>query len=202
MVAGVPPQSRDGEETNDEATTAPTGQGMTSPEDDAGTHPRAKPVALVIISGGGFTFETKCLLRQIGDDFDFVYLRTEFGGTPGEGDLPGGESHPVPSFASKTRGSARDSLRAFVLTLRATRHAVRRHRVATIIAVGCSHAVPMLLAGRLAGVPTVFIESITRVRHLSATGKLVYHLRLARLFIVQWPGLHGAYPASRLGTIL
>ncbi|MDX5931520.1 hypothetical protein [Acidiphilium acidophilum] len=45
--------------------------------------PTRKPSALVILSGGGFTFETKCLLASIGGDFRFVYLATEYWGTLG-----------------------------------------------------------------------------------------------------------------------
>ena len=60
----------------------------------------------------------------------------------------------------------------------------------------------MLLAARLLRVRTVFVESITRVGRLSGTGRLIYHCRLATVFVVQWPALRAAYRSSRLGTIL
>ncbi len=164
--------------------------------------PPGRPLALVILSGGGFTFETRCLLAAVGDDLDFLYLRTEFGGIPGEAGLPGGECHTVPAFSSKTRGWLGRDLRAFGRTLATSLLLARRRRVELVIAVGCSHAVPMLLAARLLRVRTVFVESITRVGRLSNTGRLIYHCRLATMFIVQWPDLRAAYPASRLGTIL
>jgi hypothetical protein len=52
-----------------------------------------RAVALVVLSGGGFSFETKCLPRGLGKDFDFIYLNTEFGGTPGQDSIPDGEAH-------------------------------------------------------------------------------------------------------------
>ncbi len=165
-------------------------------------HRNQLPVALVILSGGGFFFETKCLLRTIGNDFDFIYLTTQFGGMPGQDAIPDGEIHPVPSFATVTQRSIRRSADAFLKTFVKTTGLLKRNRVDLVIVVGCSHAVPMLLAGRLFRRRTVYIESITRVDRLSNTGKLVYHLRLATTYLIQWPGLQKCYPASRLGTVL
>ena len=71
-----------------------------------------------------------------------------------------------------------------------------------MIGVGCSHAVPMFLAGMVLQRKNVFIESITRVNDLSNTGKLVYRMQLSQLFFVQWPGLNTLYPRSTLGTVL
>lgn len=83
-----------------------------------------------------------------------------------------------------------------------THRALRTEAIDVIIAIGCSHAVPMLLAGRLMGCKSIYIESITRVDKLSNTGRLVYHLRLSSRFLVQWPRLQERYPAGELGSIL
>ncbi|MGH7104846.1 MAG: hypothetical protein ACREFJ_20915 [Acetobacteraceae bacterium] len=155
-----------------------------------------------ILSGGGFTFETKCLLDTIKADFHFVYLKTEFGGTPGVGGIPDAEWHAVPAFSSLTPKSFRKSAVAFGKTFVCAAGLLSRKRIDLVICVGCSHSVPMLLAGRLFRRKTAFVESITRVDKLSNTGRLVYHLRLAGTFIVQWPTLQSIYPRSRLGTIL
>lgn len=42
----------------------------------------------------------------------------------------------------------------------------------------------------------VFIESICRVKTLSMSGKIFYHLRLTDYFIVQWKELHERYPRT------
>lgn len=161
-----------------------------------------RPTALLILSGGGFTFETKCLLASLEHEMAFAYLVTAHGGTPGQGAIPAGEAWPVPSFASVTKPSRMRSLSAFWQTFRITRRVLRTQRIDAVIAIGCSHAAPMFLAARLARIRTVFLESITRTDRLSNTGRLVYHLRLADTFLVQWPGLQPGYPNSRVGTVL
>lgn len=42
----------------------------------------------------------------------------------------------------------------------------------------------------------IYIESFCRTKTLSLTGKLIYHLRLADKFFVQWPKLSDLYPRS------
>lgn len=42
----------------------------------------------------------------------------------------------------------------------------------------------------------VFVESVCRVKSLSLTGKIFYHLRLTDDFIVQWPELKQKYARS------
>lgn len=167
--------------------------------------PRASarlPTLLVILSGGGFTFETRTLLGHLRDRADFVYVRTHFGGMPGQDGIPPGEAREVPSFATVTRKSPSASAHAFARTFLTTCGIILSRRVDAILSVGCSHAIPMLLAGRLTGRRNIFIETITRTDRLSTTGKIVYHLRLADQFFVQWPDLQVQYPRSRASTIL
>lgn len=42
----------------------------------------------------------------------------------------------------------------------------------------------------------LYIESFCRTRTLSLSGRLIYHLRLANEFYVQWPVLHSLYPRA------
>lgn len=46
-------------------------------------------------------------------------------------------------------------------------------------------------------VKIVFVESIARVQTLSLSGKILYHLRLADLILVQWPVLQHKYPRTQ-----
>ncbi len=160
------------------------------------------PNLLVILSGGGFTFETQLLLDHLRQHADFTYLRTPFGGTPGQHGLPPGPSFEVPSFATVTRSSVWTSLHAFTKTFFKTLGIVLTRRVDAIVGIGCSHTIPMLLAGRLTGRRNVFIETITRTTLLSNTGKIVYHLLLSDQFFVQWPDLQANYPRSSGGSLL
>ncbi len=161
-----------------------------------------KPRLLTALTGGGFTFETSVLLRDLQADFDLVFLRTQWGGVPGQDGLPPGAAYDVASFASVTKPSRRQSARAFAQTFGRTLQVLRKERIAMVAVIGCSHAVPMLLAARLLRVRSVFIESITRFDRLSDTGRLVLRLRLASRCVVQWPALQAANPGTELGTIL
>ncbi len=64
---------------------------------------------------------------------------------------------------------------------------LRKERPGLIVAGGAGVAVPFVYAGRLLRIPSVYIESLTRVHALSLSGKLVYPF--VRHFLVQWPGL-------------
>ncbi len=164
--------------------------------------PSNKPRMLTVLTGGGFTFETSVLLRDLAADFELVFLRTQWGGVPGQDGLPPGRAYDVPSFASVTRPSRRQSAQAFARTFRRSLQVLRAERIGLVAVVGCSHAVPILLACRLLRVRSVFVESITRFDRLSNTGRLVLRLRLASRCVVQWPALQAANPGTMLGTIL
>ena len=165
-------------------------------------HDTPKPRLLTALTGGGFTFETSVLLRGLAAEFELVFLRTQWGGMPGEDGLPPGRAYDVPPFESVTRPSRLQSARAFAQTFRRTLQVLRAERIGLVAVVGCSHAVPMLLAARLLRVRSVFIESITRFDRLSNTGRLVLRLGLASRCVVQWPALQAANPGTELGTIL
>jgi len=62
---------------------------------------------------------------------------------------------------------------------------VRRRRPDVILSTGAGLAVPFFLAGRLHGCRLVYVESLTRTRSLSLSGRIVYPL--AHSFLVQWP---------------
>jgi beta-1,4-N-acetylglucosaminyltransferase len=72
---------------------------------------------------------------------------------------------------------------------------VRRLRPDAILTCGASPAVPAALAGKLFGVPTVYVEPLSSVTRLSLTGRLM--ARLADAFFVQWDELTGKVPGAR-----
>ena len=163
---------------------------------------QSKIGVLTVLVGGGFAFETRCLLQSLEKDHSFTYLVTEWGGRPGVEGIPAGPARRVPSFATVTRPSRAASLWAFVNVFFNSFVVLLFNRHCRVIVIGCSHAVPMLLAGRLLGRRTIFIESVTRVDRLSNTGLLINRLRLAGLFIVQWPALQKRHQETQLGSII
>lgn len=69
-----------------------------------------------------------------------------------------------------------------------------RSRVDLILSVGTAQAVPFGLAARVMRVPLWHVESITRMRTPSRTGKLVSRLRLASRFYYYSRDLSPHYP--------
>jgi UDP-N-acetylglucosamine:LPS N-acetylglucosamine transferase len=64
---------------------------------------------------------------------------------------------------------------------------LRRERPSLVLTTGSGVAVPFLWLARLLGIPTVFVESITRIGELSLSARLVK--RFATRMLVQWPAL-------------
>lgn len=71
-----------------------------------------------------------------------------------------------------------------------------------VLTNGPGTALPVVIAallGKLLGISSpgiVYVESIARVKHLSLTGKILYHLRLTDEFLVQWEELSRLYPRA------
>lgn len=62
-----------------------------------------------------------------------------------------------------------------------------------VIVIGTVNGLPILVACKILGIKSVFIESLARVDSLSITGKVVYYLGLCDYFLVQWPSLAQSY---------
>jgi len=67
-----------------------------------------------------------------------------------------------------------------------------RERPTVLITTGAGVAVPFIYIAKCFKIKTIYLESITRIEHLSLSGKLVY--RVADHFLVQWPELADAKP--------
>ena len=71
---------------------------------------------------------------------------------------------------------------------------LRKSQPDLVVSTGASLAVPFILASKIFGIKTVFIESISRSSELSLTGRLVYNL--VDEFYVQWPECVERYPKA------
>jgi beta-1,4-N-acetylglucosaminyltransferase len=74
--------------------------------------------------------------------------------------------------------------------LRLARRVLREERPAAILTTGAGVAVPFAWLARLHGIPTVYVESLTRIEGLSLSGRLIAPVA-ARVY-AQWPELTGA----------
>lgn len=73
-----------------------------------------------------------------------------------------------------------------------------RERPEVILSTGAGPAVPFAIVGRLIfGIRVIFVETLTRVRSPSLTGRIMY--RLAHDFFYQWESLASYFPKARFG---
>jgi UDP-N-acetylglucosamine:LPS N-acetylglucosamine transferase len=96
------------------------------------------------------------------------------------------------------RHSQRDAL--VLVNLVEAWRILRRERPRVILSTGAGPAVPFALVGRLLGIPTVFVETFTRISRPSLTARIMY--RLAARFIYQWPDLARYFPRGVYGGLL
>mmetsp|Transcript_2281 Transcript_2281/g.5378 ORF Transcript_2281/g.5378 Transcript_2281/m.5378 type:complete len:228 (+) Transcript_2281:157-840(+) len=79
---------------------------------------------------------------------------------------------------------------------------VCQHRPHLVVANGPGTCVPICLSAfalRVLGLSdsrVVYVESIARVRTLSLSGRILYGLRAADKFVVQWPRLRDRFPRA------
>ena len=77
---------------------------------------------------------------------------------------------------------------------------LKKERPTHIVSFGAMCTVPVCIIGKLMGMKVIHVESFTRLRDLSLTGKLLYPF--ADLFIVQWQQLTIKYPKAVFGGTL
>jgi beta-1,4-N-acetylglucosaminyltransferase len=84
-------------------------------------------------------------------------------------------------------GPTNRSIPNLLRNLRLAARVMRSERPAAILTTGAGVSVPFAWVGRLFGVPTVYVESFTRIDELSLTARLISPIA-SRLY-VQWPEL-------------
>ena len=77
---------------------------------------------------------------------------------------------------------------------------LRKSQPDLVVSTGAGLAVPFILASKLLGIKTVFIESISRSGSLSLSGRLLYNL-VDELY-VQWPECLERYPKAQYKGIV
>jgi len=73
---------------------------------------------------------------------------------------------------------------------------IYQERPKLIITTGAGESVPFVIIGKLFGSQVIFVESITRVKDISLSAKLVLPL-IDRLY-VRWSSLKAKYPKAEL----
>jgi beta-1,4-N-acetylglucosaminyltransferase len=138
---------------------------------------------LLIASSGGHIFEMFCLKDFWGDkDRAWVSFPTA------DAKYLLRDEKEVHWAAHPTVRNVPNLLRNLVLAERL----LRTIRPDMILTTGSGVAAPFLWLARLRGIPTVFVESITRITEISLTARMVKPFTTRML--VQWPELVARYP--------
>lgn len=74
-----------------------------------------------------------------------------------------------------------------------------KEKPTVLISTGALATVPFCIVGKLLGKRIVYIESFARVDTPSLTGKIIYKLKLANLFVVQWEDMLKYFPEATVG---
>jgi UDP-N-acetylglucosamine:LPS N-acetylglucosamine transferase len=138
----------------------------------------------IVSSCGGHLTEARCL-REAYEGFAHFYVLNDRIALP-------------PDMEGRTYfiTHAERDWRVLVNVVEAWR-ILRRERPALLLTTGAGPAVPFALVALCLRIPVVFVETITRVRKPSLTGRLMYVL--ADDFFYQWPELAPYFPRGRLG---
>jgi len=151
--------------------------------------PRVKRILLVTSPGGHLM--QMLALEPAWRDLDRTWVTLSSADVPYQLD---GEEVVI------ARGPTSRNLPNFARNLVVAWRTIRAHDPDVILSTGAALAVPFFIVGKLHGCRLVFVESLTRVRGLSLSGRLVYPL--ADAVFVQWPQAARRRRARFVGSLL
>ena len=138
--------------------------------------PEARPL-LIVCSSGGHLLQMQ-ELRAAWADFERIWVT--FDRSDARSLLHG--ERVVHAFSPTNR-----NIPNLLRNLRLAWRILRSERPAAILTTGAGVAVPFAWAGRVLGVPTFYVESVTRIEGLSLSARLI--APVATRMYAQWPEL-------------
>jgi beta-1,4-N-acetylglucosaminyltransferase len=150
-------------------------------------------VLLIVLGGGGHTTEILKLVDLLGPDYEYHYLLVKEVAFSRERLKLAGQVHEV----RRPRGMYDNIFATVVNSLTALVQitvVVFRARPAAVI--GCGPAISVLasIVGKIRGAKVIYIETGSRVKTLSLTGRIMR--RIADLYFIQWPSLKEEHPKA------
>jgi beta-1,4-N-acetylglucosaminyltransferase len=148
---------------------------------------------LVVLGEGGHTTEMLNLVDLLGDRYEYHYIISKEDTLSADRIRIHGPVHHLLRPRDKYTPLPTAVLRTLVTTAQAAR-VLLRVRPKAILSTGPAIAVPVAIVGKLLGARVIFVETGSRIRTVSITGKIMY--RWADLFFVQWPQLAKRLPRA------
>ena len=136
---------------------------------------RERPVALLVCSPGGH-LQQMLALEPAWRDCERVWVSLK---------APDSEHLLAGQDVVWAHGPTNRSLRNLIRNLGVAWRTLRRVDPDAVLSTGAALAVPLLILARLTGRRAIYVESFTRSKGLSLSGRIVYPF--ATSFFVQWP---------------
>lgn len=148
---------------------------------------------MIILGGGGHTEQMLKLVRTLGKKFEYIYIITNDDKVSEKRIEIEGKIREVKKAVMPYRSiltifftMAINFFQSFLIFL--------KERPDAIISSGPGTAITISFIGKMFGSKIIFIESWSRVRTPSGSGKIVY--LFSDLFFVQWESLKKCYPKA------
>jgi len=151
----------------------------------------------VVLGKGGHTAQTFALVDALGDEFEYIYIMGLLDKLTPKKIRQKGRVLRVFTPRLLPQDSKLMSVLRTVLTLFLSFVYLSILRPDAIISCGTGMTVPVFYSARTLGVPTVFIESMSRVETLSKTGRMLFGR--VSLFMVQWKEMAEKIPGTVYG---
>lgn len=152
--------------------------------------PRPEPRILAIASGGGHWVQL-LRLRPAWEGFEVAYATVHAHSST---DVPG---HPFYTFIDASRSHPPVN---FLVVVWQLLRILLDYRPTMIITTGAAPALVAVLAGRLMGARTLWIDSIANSEVLSTSGRIAS--RIAHDCFTQWPDLAREGGPRYMGSVL
>lgn len=163
----------------------------------------AKKRLLLTVPGGGFYWESMQLREQLAGHFELQYVAPHDFYAPDDMPFDEQDLHRVNTVTTLSRAKTMQKLTGFIKAFIASRRVIKATKPDLLVCVGSSISLPLAFWAKLYRIPTQFVESITRVDHLSSTGRLIQKFKLAEKIYVQWPHMVTSNPGTTYqGTVL
>lgn len=151
---------------------------------------KARKKVLAVASIGGHWVQLLRITAGLADDYDFAYCSTH---DRCAAMVEGCNYHTINDFSRWDAWK----LPAELFKLLAI---IRRERPDVLLTTGAAPGLTAVLAARLCGVKTIWIDSIANVEQMSASGRIARHL--AHRVFTQWPHLADGKTAVYAGNVL
>ena len=155
---------------------------------------------LIVLGAGGHTKQMLRLVDLLGPEYEYAYVVADYDQVSEHKIAIPGPVYRIVQPREKRQGqteSAWTVLRKMPRGIWQAWRILSQARPDAIIGAGPSLQIPIAIAAKMRGVPMIFIETASKVEALTFTARIIYHLRLAERFYVQWEHYLEQYPRAR-----